>query len=124
MLGTLRPDGPGPSPLPMLPSMESGLEAERSRNEGGRPEGVAVGTKFCKPVSAPDMLDMSCCKVSGERSASDVACCAASVNSSLISMISGMAPSDFTECGSSEGAASATGWDSCGMEVSSELSDA
>ena len=61
MLGTFNPDGPGPSPEFRLPSMDNGLPAPRSRNEGGKLEGVAVGTKFCSPAlsSAPDIDDIN-----------------------------------------------------------------
>ena len=46
MLGTFIPEGPGPSPEFILPTMERGLLDPRSRKEGGRLDGVAVGTKF------------------------------------------------------------------------------
>ena len=106
MLGTFNPDGPGPSPEFRLPGMDKGFPAPRSRNEGGKLEGVAVGTKFCSPAlsSAPDIDDMSWSNVSCDRSSEDAEM-AGSFISSLISITSGTGCSVLTERDSSRGSA-------------------
>lgn len=108
MLGTLSPEGPGPSPEFKLPSIERGLLALRSRKEGGKLEGVAVGTKFWSPAlsSAPDMEDISWSRVSCDRRSEEAeAGTPWSAISSLISITSGTGCSVLTGMESSGGSA-------------------
>ena len=89
MTGMLSPEGP--SPVFILPTIERGLLDPLSRNDGGRLESMAVGTKFCTPElsSVPEIDVLRFCKVSGGiSSAEDVRLTFSSI-STLISMSSG-----------------------------------
>ena len=116
MFGTVIPEGPAESPLLllMLPNIDNGFVELRSRNDGGRFDGLAVVTKFCSPTfsSLFDIVDISCCIVSGDRRLL-LAAVALSVTSSFISTTSATGlSSDFisSDVWSVEGVgASATG---------------